>query len=368
MQIELWGFNEQMTEINLYSESISDDFRRVLIESTLGKHGKITSHMSGMCGDIFVFDQGDNVYPRWVVAKLPKAGRDLCESAKRFLREMRIQHNMYSHSFVHTAFDFDQVMGVPVGLYRMWEGNLTSLMQDKSFSIEARLAFIAYLCAGLDHCIHQGMVAHQDLKPQNILVRDLRKGFTRLPEEDVFTIPKLADFGLANIANDFGIFDGARPYKAPEQWLAEPVSNATDIFALGVIIFELMTYGYHPIGEKTQDWWPNPIVGNSKKWTRDNIWMSWVKKGVPVSNNDFMCEGMKNIANACLNEAPENRPSCSDVKSAAINALGEISINCRTQAEFRIQDVAREANDSAIEGWPYLDERLTILEASLGLR
>ncbi len=344
-------------QTSFYDEQISEH-RNALLEIALGKYGCLLRTMGGFCGDIFVFDQGENVYPRFVIAKVPNGRPTPTEAAKRFIREIELQSRMFSHFFVHSVFDVTWILDAPIALYRMWDGDLSNLIADKTFSPQARLSFIAYLCAGLDHCHRRGMICHQDLKPQNILTRDLRRQFSGLPADDVFICPKLADFGLANLASDYGIFEGARPYMAPEQWMKTELSSATDVFSLGVIAFELLTYGHHPVGGMTADWWPSPKEGNSKAWCHDDKWTRWLNKGLPIESIPFICPSAGKIVLACLQKEPQARPTLTQIQNSMLDALGERSSELRIQALFRIQHADSESKNPDSASWPYLEERL----------
>lgn len=334
------------------------EYRPLILEGVLGKYGSVVRTTGGFCGEIYVFDQGTQTYPRFVVAKTPNGRPNPTEAARRFIKEIELQAKMYSHFFVHSAFDVAWVLDAPVALYRMWDGDLSRLIADDAFSPEARLSFLAYLCSGLGHCHRRGMICHQDLKPQNILTRDLRRQFSGLPTEDVFICPKLADFGLANLALREGRFNGAKPYMAPEQWTKSELSHATDVFSFGVIAFELMTFGHHPVGGITADWWPSPRVGNSKSWHSDRKWKQWVKNGLLVEQIDFICPSVKDAVQACLQRKPKDRPNLDEIQRALLNALGGISQGTKDQAAFRIQHAEAESENPDSASWPYLEDRL----------
>ncbi len=129
-------------------------------------------------------------------------------------------------------FAMEYVDGTPIDRY----------CDAQRLSIDARLALFETVCAAVQHA-HLNLVVHRDLKPSNILVT-----------EDGTV--KLLDFGIAKLladAPDGGAAvltrTGARlltpEYAAPEQIYGRPVSMGTDVYALGVLLFELLT-GAHP--------------------------------------------------------------------------------------------------------------------------
>src|SRR6516165_9497711 len=126
------------------------------------------------------------------------------------------------------------VKGVPV----------TEYCDERHLSIRARLDLFVAICSAVQHA-HQKGVIHRDLKPANLLVT----------EHDGQPVPKVIDFGLAKalhatsvltektLHTSFGAVVGTTLYMAPEQVgiNALDVDTRTDIYALGVILYELLT-------------------------------------------------------------------------------------------------------------------------------
>jgi serine/threonine protein kinase len=113
---------------------------------------------------------------------------------------------------------------------------LTAYADQQRLTIEERLRVFAQVVEAVAHA-HRHLVVHRDLKPTNILV-------------DAEGRVKLLDFGIAKLLDEDGDSDdltrtGTRPmtpgYAAPEQVLGEPITTATDIYALGAILYELLT-------------------------------------------------------------------------------------------------------------------------------
>jgi non-specific serine/threonine protein kinase/serine/threonine-protein kinase len=126
--------------------------------------------------------------------------------------------------------------------------SLTKYCDSRQLSITDRLKLFRKICDAVSYA-HQNLIVHRDLKPDNILVT---------PEGT----PKLLDFGLAKILEV--PVDGSEPtmtmvrmgtpaYSSPEQILGEPVGIATDVYSLGVVLYELLT-GRRPYRLESLGW------------------------------------------------------------------------------------------------------------------
>src|SRR5690606_21914525 len=116
---------------------------------------------------------------------------------------------------------------------------ITAWADARRLGVEARLGLFLQVAEAIGYA-HRRLVVHRDLKPSNILVTEDAEGKARV---------KLLDFGIARLLGDGG--DGAwtqtdhrrltPAYAAPEQVRGEPVTTATDVYALGVVLYELLT-------------------------------------------------------------------------------------------------------------------------------
>ena len=157
---------------------------------------------------------------------------------RRFEREIETIQRL-RHPGIIEMFEWGQLpTGRPYMVMEWLEGpTLDQLIRARGpMTIDEILPFIEALCAPLALAHREGIV-HRDLKPANVIVTD--PATPRL---------KLLDFGLAKLldAEDTGLTStGARlgtpDYMAPEQILGAPISPATDIYALGVIVFHMLT-------------------------------------------------------------------------------------------------------------------------------
>ena len=122
--------------------------------------------------------------------------------------------------------------------------NLQEYSDRRSLGIRARLTLFLQVCAGVRYA-HQGLVVHRDIKPGNILVT-------------ADGIPKLLDFGLAKLIHSeasrteltaVGNRAFTPQYASPEQVRGERITMSTDIFSLGLVLYELLS-GSHPYGKE----------------------------------------------------------------------------------------------------------------------
>lgn len=304
----------------------------------------------GFSGEIVFLDNGEGVYPRLTVAKYPRWQKILtpADRANRFLREINLQASAYYHPNVHWPFKVIFILGVPVAFFRRWEGDLSDFIEDETFGDVGRLSLMIQLAAGVAHCHNRGLV-HQDLKPENIFVRDLRASFPGLPEADVWLRPLVADFGSVNLATEIGEFTGSRPYMAPEQWLKTPLGEWTSVFVLGVILHELMSRGIHPIGERSGDW-HRQVRPNFNRWQKNDLWRRWLESGCPIAQ-PLPDSEIADLVAACLSSSPDDRPTLKEVQMALHSILQSHSVTAVAQVDLFLK-TAEE--DSQAADWPHL--------------
>lgn len=346
---------------NIDFHSLDPQFKIMMLENIVNRGSFVRKIISGMCGEIYIFDQGINAFSRYLCAKLPKPlnGCTQIETAQRFVCEMEKQMSFYHHMFVHRAFDFKEVMNTPVALFRYWGSDLSELIKEKNSSYIEKLSIMVYICEGLMHCQKKGLVSHQDLKPQNIFIRNMKPSFPGLPNLDIYKFPMIADFGLSNAFMDSNVYEGSRPYMAPEQWEKDTLSPATDIFALGVIFQQLLTDGYHPAGILLHEHWPDPLLGNSKKWTKEDAWRKWIKNGANITNiNNQVPHKLVLLIQSMLSVAPNDRPEINDVKLDILSLIKNFCPDSYEQINGLIKYYNDQTQNEALDVInPYLSKR-----------
>lgn len=348
-----------MNSFNFYELNLEE--QKSLLEKVFPKRGKCIRETEGLCGQIFIFDQGIHVFPRFVCAKIakPLGSETKGDTAKRFLQELESQFSFYQNMYVHWISDVDTVYDIPIAWFRYWDNDLLAMIKDNESSMITKLSLLTYLCAGLKHCYSRGLVAHQDLKPANIFIRNFSKSIRDLPNLDIYQVAMVADFGLANAFQKIELFDGAKPYKSPEQWSKEKLTSKSDIFSLGVIFYELLSGGYHPVGIKLNEHWPEPIEGNSKKWTRDVAWEKWIKQGALIKHesSDIKSELREQVFKM-LSIDVQLRPTIDEVINSLLLEIKKLNEDSYEQLAFQLDYFKSESCNTGLEEkWPYLNKK-----------
>lgn len=184
---------------------------------------------SGGMGEVWLGQRTDDVVEQRVAIKRVRVQsqdfRDRLRSERRILA--RLEHPNIAR-FIDAGIDES---GSPWLVLEYVEGEpITDWCAHQTLSLRARLQLFAKVCNAVQHA-HRHLIVHRDLKPANVLVNADGE-------------PKLLDFGIAKLldGSEEGNTVGALTpsYAAPEQLRGEPVSTATDVYALGLLLFRLL--------------------------------------------------------------------------------------------------------------------------------
>ncbi len=192
------------------------------VESLVGRGGM---------GEVYLSHRTGNDFQQRAALKLLMA-IDSAEDRARFAAERRILARLEHPGIAH-LLDGGEHDGMPYAVIEYVEG--TSLTtHTRTLPLAARLELVLQACAAVSHA-HQHLIIHRDLKPANMLVT---------PEGRL----KLLDFGIAKRLSPVTreseeatqVIRASPDYCAPEQLSGEPVSTATDVYALGVVLYEIL--------------------------------------------------------------------------------------------------------------------------------
>jgi WD40 repeat protein len=160
---------------------------------------------------------------------------------KRFDQEAKVQAN-FNHRHIVKIFDYGQIDGLPYLVMPLLQGGSLRERIGKPVNYQKGVQWVKLVAEALCYSHKQGVV-HRDVKPSNILFDD-----EDLPVLTDFGIAKMFDFGKTSLTGT-AIAMGTPYYMAPEQWHGI-VTESMDQYALGVILYELLT-GHTPYKAET---------------------------------------------------------------------------------------------------------------------
>ena len=190
----------------------------------------------GGMGEVYRAVRADGQFTKEVAVKLVRGGFDTAFVLERFRTERQILATLDHPNIAHLLDGGTTEDGIPYLVMELIEGERIDLYCDQQrLSITQRLQLFRQVCAAVQYA-HQRLVIHRDIKPSNVLVT--KEG-----------APKLLDFGIAKIldptAGDGGETTLGRPmtpeYASPEQIRGEPITTASDVYSLGVVLYQLLT-------------------------------------------------------------------------------------------------------------------------------
>lgn len=193
----------------------------------------------GGMGAVYLAARADDQYKKRVALKILRSDINAQEVLNRFRHERQILAS-FDHPNIAGLLDggttpngepylvMDYIEGTPIDQY----------CDSHGLTVAERITLFRQVCAAVQY-VHQNLIVHRDLKPSNILVT---------PEG----VPKLLDFGIAKILKPemmATMVDATRAedrvmtpaYASPEQVRGEPITTASDVYSLGVVLYELFT-------------------------------------------------------------------------------------------------------------------------------
>lgn len=339
----------------------SEEEKDFLVSISLSKYGELVGKLTSPNSTIFTFKGPSD----FIVAKCinidPGTSRDDARKRiQRALYEVNTAYSVMHNSAVQRFFHIEILYGVPFFLSRKREATLYDLIHESPLGIEDILVISCQITYALCYCRKKGIISHQDLKPENIFLDFTKNKYHNGEGLPIKHLIYVADFELANAYLVLGKKSGSRPYYPPEQHSKENEDfSKVDVFALGVLIYEMATGGLHPIGERTSDVWPIPLPLKGNKWVREDIWKKWAKKAaIPISDQHIKNDKILDIINKCLIADFEKRIGLFELKDQLFELLNEVNKNkgLNLEAILKMYDDASEVNEKY--GLPYYERLL----------
>ncbi|MBL8098588.1 MAG: serine/threonine protein kinase [Anaerolineales bacterium] len=210
---------------------IPEQIGRYIIKTELGRGGMAT-----------VYRAYDPSFDREVALKiLPREMLHDPQFRTRFEREIKLVASL-EHPAIVPVYDVGDIEGQPYYVMRyMTGGSLSDLIAKGKFTVQETAAIIGKVAQGLAHA-HRKNIVHRDLKPDNILF-------------DENGSPFISDFGIAKLAESGSNLTGSGvigtpAYMSPEQAQGKDVDGRSDVYGLGVIVYQMLT-GHQPYSADT---------------------------------------------------------------------------------------------------------------------
>ena len=207
----------------------------------VGAYELIEQIGSGGMGEVYRAVRADDEYQKQVAIKLVRVGQDSAFVVQRFRVERQILAALDHPNIARLLDGGTTGEGLPYFVMELIDGEpIDRYCASRALDVAARLRLFLQVCGAVQYA-HQRLTVHRDLKPTNILV-------------STDGSPKLLDFGIAKIlaaqpqarsdAESKTEFRMMTPrYASPEQRGGQPITTASDVYSLGIVLYELLTGG-----------------------------------------------------------------------------------------------------------------------------
>ncbi|MCB1044604.1 MAG: serine/threonine protein kinase [Acidobacteria bacterium] len=225
----------------------------------LGAYKLLAPLGQGGMGSVFLAERSDGAFEKQVAIKVMRYALPRPTDLDRFRKECQLQAQL-EHPNIARVLDsgiegstsflvMEYVQGEPIDQY----------CSARSLSVRERLQLFVQVSDAVQYA-HRKLILHRDIKPSNVLVDEEGR-------------VKLLDFGIAKILSDqddttaTGLRMFSPGYASPEQLLGLELTTASDVYSLGVLLFELLTgekpFSESPVGRVFSDWKQLPQLPSS---------------------------------------------------------------------------------------------------------
>ncbi len=221
-------------------DATSTDRRQALIGTVVGSYRLVSVLGHGGAGSVYLAERSDRQYSAQVAVKIVESAALHPDMKLRFRAERQILASLNHPNIARLVDAGETENNLPFLVMEYVHGEPVDRYCDKrELGLAARLELFMEICAAVQYA-HQSLVVHRDLKPANILVTG-------------DGVPKLLDFGIAKLMDTSPVVTQAialtrmndrlltPEYASPEQILGRPVTTVSDVYSLGVVLYELLT-------------------------------------------------------------------------------------------------------------------------------
>jgi predicted Ser/Thr protein kinase len=322
-------------------EDVAPPTRQPMPGQMLGRFRILSELGRGGMGIVYLAHD-ENLRRAVALKLLPPSLTRQDERYRRFLREARAAASV-THPNLATIYDVGEVEGnIFIAMERVEGRTLRKLVASGRPSIEEVLHLAGQILAGLAKA-HQAGIVHRDLKPDNIMITD-------------DGVVKLLDFGLAkqhdgvsgDVASRRGSVVrekhdsahtaadqrlGTPGYMSPEQLRGGPIDPRSDLFAFGVIVYEMLA-GKRPFSGQTPADLQSAVLRDTPQPLRA------VRGDVP--------ESLERLVELCLEKDPARRPASSGALSIALGQVGLASPGRVVTPSSTLRDAAASTSASGM--------------------
>jgi serine/threonine protein kinase len=237
----------EISALEVTARALAEDVPQAMVGQHIGPYRILREVGRGGMGTVYLAEQGE--YRREVALKLIKRGMDTDDIIRRFRHEQQILAGL-NHTNIACLYGGGTTGdGRPYFIMEFVEGlPITEYAFGQDLTTTQRLELFRAVCSAVQFA-HQNLIIHRDLKPSNILVT-------------ADGVPKLLDFGIAKLlrgdetlethATETFLRVMTPEYASPEQVRGERITTASDIYSLGVVLYELLT-GQRPYEFKSRN-------------------------------------------------------------------------------------------------------------------
>ena len=225
-------------------DNASQDLTRVpaqdLSGNRIGPYRILRSLGIGGMGEVYLAERADQQFVQQVAIKIVRGGVLTRGVQSRLKAERQILAQLDHPNIAHLLDGGETADGAAYIVMEYIDGiPIDAYCDSRQLDINARLRLFQIVC-GAVHTAHQNLIVHRDLKPSNILV-------------SAEGVPKLLDFGIAKLLDDRQALQHTLAvthadirvmtpdHASPEQVRGQPITTASDVYVLGVVLFELLT-------------------------------------------------------------------------------------------------------------------------------